>query len=116
MAITGQEEIGLTIVLTEGFGQLAMAAETFDLLKQHEGEPAALNGATQIRAGVLRPEIAIPLLSSAMDTVTFPFTLSGITVTSRSSGFETEPISKRPSHTAVRPASSVNGASPPRAA
>jgi hypothetical protein len=61
VAITGQEQIGLTIILTEGFGELAMAEETFALLQAHAGELAALNGATQIRAGVLRPEIVIPL-------------------------------------------------------
>jgi hypothetical protein len=61
VAITGQEQIGLTLILTEGFGQLAMAEETFALLRTHAGKRAALNGATQIRAGVLRPEIVIPL-------------------------------------------------------
>jgi hypothetical protein len=61
VAITGQENLGLTIVLTEGFGAIPMAAETFDLLAAHTGQRAALNGATQIRAGVLRPEVIVPL-------------------------------------------------------
>jgi len=65
VAITGQEQIGLTVILTEGFGHLPMAEETFALLKQHEGQQASLNGATQIRAGVLRPEVIIPLAETS---------------------------------------------------
>lgn len=59
VAITGTEKIGLTIVITEGFGDIAMAARTFALLKSFEGREASVNGATQIRAGVMRPEIVI---------------------------------------------------------
>ncbi len=61
VAITGSERIGLTIVITEGFGEIAMARRTFDLLASRDGDEAAVNGATQIRAGVMRPEIVIPL-------------------------------------------------------
>jgi len=61
VAITGSERIGLTIIITEGFGEIAMARRTFDLLASREGDAAAVNGATQIRAGVMRPEIVIPL-------------------------------------------------------
>jgi len=60
VAITGSEDIGITLVVTEGFGQINMAQKTFDLLKKHEGEMACINGATQIRAGVIRPEVVIP--------------------------------------------------------
>ena len=38
-----------------------MADRTFDLLKEHDGDFASINGATQIRAGVIRPEIVITL-------------------------------------------------------
>jgi hypothetical protein len=61
VAITGSERIGLTVIVTEGFGEIAMARRTFDLLASREGDDAAVNGATQIRAGVMRPEIVIPL-------------------------------------------------------
>ena len=61
VAITGSEELGLTLVVTEGFGEISMAVRTFDLLKTHEGMTASINGATQIRAGVVRPEIIIPV-------------------------------------------------------
>jgi hypothetical protein len=60
VAITGQEDIGLTLIITEGFGEMAMSDKTFKLLKRHEGSLACINGATQIRAGVVRPEIIIP--------------------------------------------------------
>jgi len=59
VAITGHEEIGSTLVLTEGFGEIAMSERTFDLFRSLNGEAAAINGATQIRAGVQRPEIII---------------------------------------------------------
>jgi len=65
VAITGSEEIGVTLVVTEGFGQINMAHKTFDLLKAHEGEMVCINGATQIRAGVIRPEVVIPKDSDA---------------------------------------------------
>jgi len=35
--------------------------KTFNLLISHENERASVNGATQIRAGVIRPEVIIPL-------------------------------------------------------
>ena len=62
VAITGSERVGITLVITEGFGEIAMAERTFALLASREGADAAVNGATQIRAGVMRPEIMIPLL------------------------------------------------------
>jgi len=61
VAITGSEQIGVTLVVTEGFGRIPMAPNTFALLKGLEGRRASVNGATQIRAGVLRPEVIIPL-------------------------------------------------------
>lgn len=60
VAITGHEDIGITVVITEGFGDIAMADRTFGLLRTRVGALASVNGATQIRAGVLRPEIVIP--------------------------------------------------------
>ena len=67
VAITGSEEIGTTLVISEGFGEIAMARKTFDLFKAHEGEMACINGATQIRAGVIRPEVVIPAETSASE-------------------------------------------------
>ncbi len=64
VAITGQEEIATTLIATEGFGQLRMAERTFQLFKSLEGRNASMNGATQIRAGVIRPEIIAPNLAA----------------------------------------------------
>ena len=61
VAITGDENIPLTLVVSEGFGAIPMAQRTFDLLISLEGKAASINGATQIRAGVIRPEIIVPL-------------------------------------------------------
>jgi hypothetical protein len=60
VAITGQEDVTTTLVVTEGFGKLSMAGRTFKLLQGLEGHSASLNGATQIRAGVIRPEVISP--------------------------------------------------------
>ncbi len=60
VAITGTEKVGFTLILTEGFGTIPMAAKTFKLLSAHAGWKASVSGATQIRAGVIRPEIIIP--------------------------------------------------------
>ena len=68
VAITGSEEIGITLVITEGFGSIAMAEQTFTLLKTREGMKTSINGATQIRAGVVRPEILIPLAPEISET------------------------------------------------
>ena len=68
VAITGSEEIGITLVITEGFGSIAMAEQTFALLKTREGMKTSINGATQIRAGVVRPEIVIPIAPETSQT------------------------------------------------
>ncbi|MGH7228073.1 MAG: hypothetical protein ACREIH_02565 [Nitrospiraceae bacterium] len=60
VAITGTEQVGFTLVITEGFGTIPMATKTFELLATHAGQKASISGATQIRAGVIRPEIIIP--------------------------------------------------------
>ena len=78
VAITGSEEIGITLVITEGFGRIAMAEQTFTLLKAREGMKTSINGATQIRAGVVRPEILIPLASEATGSDAEDGTTDGI--------------------------------------
>lgn len=59
VAITGNERLPTTVVITEGFGTIAMATATYELLASCDGKRAAVNGATQIRAGVLRPEVFV---------------------------------------------------------
>lgn len=64
VAITGTEQVGFTLILTEGFGTIPMAQKTFRLLSAHAGERASISGATQIRAGVIRPEVIVPRRAS----------------------------------------------------
>jgi hypothetical protein len=59
VAITGSEQVGLTLIITEGFGKMRMADRTFNLLKSLSGKKSSINGATQIRAGVMRPEVIV---------------------------------------------------------
>ena len=59
VAITGSEDIQITVIATEGFGHIPMAQKTFEILKKYDGRGASINGATQIRAGVIRPEVVI---------------------------------------------------------
>lgn len=61
VAITGSEDLVTSLIVTEGYGKIRMGSQTFDLLKEHHGKFASVNGATQIRAGVIRPEIVVPL-------------------------------------------------------
>lgn len=65
VAITGSEEKGITLIVTEGFGEIPMANRTFELLQACEGRKVSVSGATQIRAGVLRPEIVAPRLEES---------------------------------------------------
>lgn len=68
VAITGTEKIGLTLIITEGFGTITMAKKTFDLLSSKAGKKASISGATQIRAGVMRPEIIVTDLETRTTT------------------------------------------------
>lgn len=77
VAITGHENIGYTLILTEGFGTIPMADRTFNLLKKYEGYKASINGATQIRAGVMRPEIIITH-DNPVDVVTKNYAQAGL--------------------------------------
>ena len=67
VAITGQEQIPVSLIITEGFGPMRMAKQTFDILKSLEGQRASMTGATQIRAGVMRPEIICPVADPGED-------------------------------------------------
>lgn len=78
VAITGSENMGITLVVTEGFGEINMASKTFELLKRHSGEMACINGATQIRAGVIRPEVVIPATDDSTDLDTRESAIIGL--------------------------------------
>lgn len=84
VAITGHENIGTSLILTEGFGEMAMAPATFELLTLRKGRKASINGATQIRAGVIRPEIVVPMQeSTAADVVADGVASLGLDIGSR---------------------------------
>ena len=59
VAVTGSENLGISLMITEGFGRISMAQNTFNLFKHFNGKIASINGSTQIRAGVIRPEVII---------------------------------------------------------
>jgi hypothetical protein len=49
-----------TIVVLEGFGEQTLRDETRSILAAHEGRLALLDGTTQLRVGVKRPQIILP--------------------------------------------------------
>ncbi|ALA59694.1 hypothetical protein [Nitrospira moscoviensis] len=80
VAITGTEQVGFTLILTEGFGTIPMAQKTFKLLSAHAGEQASISGATQIRAGVIRPEIIVPSKGAGPAAAAVPAEREGIRI------------------------------------
>jgi len=78
VAITGTEKLGITVIVTEGFGDIAMAEKTFDLFKSCEHSSVSINGATQIRAGVIRPEIIIKIDSKVEKSESDEKQLTGV--------------------------------------
>jgi hypothetical protein len=57
VALTGDEPVSMTLIITEGFGRIPINARIIEILKGIAGSTASINGATQVRAGALRPEI-----------------------------------------------------------
>ena len=83
VAITGSEDLGTSLILTEGYGRIPMGNRSFELLQQHNGKFTSVNGSTQIRAGVIRPEIVIPLTADdSMGSESDKDTASGISASS----------------------------------
>ncbi len=60
VSITGDEEVPFTLIITEGFGSLAISQRVVELARAIEGRAASVNGATQVRAGAMRPEVLCP--------------------------------------------------------
>ncbi len=59
VALTGNENIPFPIILTEGFGDFRMNAVFENFFKEQQHKMIYMNGHTQIRAGVVRPQIII---------------------------------------------------------
>jgi uncharacterized protein (TIGR01319 family) len=49
-----------TVVVLEGFGEQQLPEDVRAILKEHEGRLALLDGTTQLRVGVRRPQIILP--------------------------------------------------------
>lgn len=54
------ESLGLTVVLTGGFGDLEMDEDLWDVWSHLRGSVACVKGETHLRAGVIRPEVIVP--------------------------------------------------------
>jgi hypothetical protein len=48
------------VIATEGIGQVPMSSVIFELLRSNAGREASISGVTQLRWGIVRPEIIIP--------------------------------------------------------
>jgi len=65
VALTGDENVSMTLIITEGFGALPMSERVLTTLGAIQGEIVSINGATQVRAGAQRPEIIGPMCETA---------------------------------------------------
>jgi len=66
------EASGLSVMVTEGMGDLAMSARIFDLLLSNVGREACLSPAVRTRWAVHRPEVVIPLTEETQPPVLEP--------------------------------------------
>jgi len=60
ISVTGEENIPFTFIISEGFGELSLSEKVKHIAKVFNGKFASICGATQVRAGAMRPEIIIP--------------------------------------------------------
>ncbi|MCC6953174.1 MAG: hypothetical protein IT290_03560, partial [Deltaproteobacteria bacterium] len=70
VSITGDEQVPMTLIVTEGFGLLPLSPRVFELLRELAGKTASVSGQTQVRAGAVRPEIVVPLDEAPMRSAT----------------------------------------------
>ncbi|MCB0319903.1 MAG: hypothetical protein KDD60_03195 [Bdellovibrionales bacterium] len=59
IALTGDEDIPFTLIITEGFGCLPISERVGRALEGLQGNSASINGKTQVRAGAVRPELIV---------------------------------------------------------
>ncbi len=55
----GKDGLEFGMVVMEGFGEMPMNEKAWEVLTKSSGQPAFLDGTTQIRAGVIRPKVMI---------------------------------------------------------
>jgi len=63
VAFTGDEQFGFSLVLIKGFGDHKLEDDTAMLLKSYQDKEISITGRTQIRAGIIRPQIILPVLN-----------------------------------------------------
>lgn len=63
VGVTGGEDVGLTLILTEGFGVNPIDDDLYGFFMEQAGELACIDGTTHIRSRSQRPEVIIPNLS-----------------------------------------------------
>jgi hypothetical protein len=59
VAVTGDENVSMSVIVTEGFGALPMASRSDELFRKANGKSCSINGTTQVRAGAVRPEVLV---------------------------------------------------------
>lgn len=62
VTFTGDEQLGFTLVLIKGFGEIKLEDDVSALLGRYNKKMISINGRTQIRAGIIRPQIILPEL------------------------------------------------------
>lgn len=83
LTVFGQRlDIPFTIILMQGFGS-AMPDPLFESIAKHEGMLASLDGSTQLRAGVQRPQVLFPLNEELPSDYSEPPLSEGIRVGDR---------------------------------
>lgn len=68
VSVTGDEDVPFTFIITEGFGALPMSQRVLEVARKVSGRQASVNGATQVRAGAMRPEIIVANFTSGADS------------------------------------------------
>lgn len=59
VSITGDERTPFSLIITEGFGRLSISKRVTEFAARFSGKMASVSGATQVRAGALRPEVIV---------------------------------------------------------
>jgi len=57
------EELDIPVIVTDGFGELAMMDTIFDLLREHEDRETSISGGNPASRNPIQPEIIVPILN-----------------------------------------------------
>jgi hypothetical protein len=69
VALTGDEPVTMSVIITEGFGKIPMSDAPWNLLLSLNGKEASINGTTQVRAGAQRPEVIIGISKDTQNSI-----------------------------------------------